>query len=311
MATEEEIRHAAQCLRNGGLVAFPTETVYGLGANALEVTAVERIYRAKGRPAHSPLIVHLPSVADAQHYAAFWPDAARQLADAFWPGPLTIVLPKSPLIPHRVTAGLDTVGLRVPAHPVALAFLRAAALPVAAPSANRFMELSPTLPQHVHRSLAAAVDIILHGGPSEVGLESTVVSLAGAQPLLLRPGHITAQQLAAVLGVPVYRPTAPNLEAHPSPGMHARHYSPRTPLTIHDAHAPLPPGRVAWLYWRTPREATVAIPLPSTPQGYARNLYRALHEADDLALDAIAIECPPGDAAWLAIWDRLLRAQSH
>ncbi len=310
MASAGEIQQAAAILRRGGLVAFPTETVYGLGGNALDEQAVEKIYRAKGRPAQSPLIVHVHSLAEARRYAAFWPDVAQHLAEVFWPGPLTIVLPKTRAIPYRVTAGLDTVGLRVPAHPVALALLDAAGLPVAAPSANRFMGLSPTLPHHVRRSLAEAVEMVLDGGPSEVGLESTVVSLAGPQPQLLRPGHISQQQLAAVLGVPVERQPQPGPGPHSSPGLHARHYSPRTPMRLLVADSALPPGRVAWLWWSNPREATVAIQLPATPQGFARNLYRALHEADEMGLDCIAVECPPGEASWLAIWDRLLRAQS-
>ncbi|MCW5963861.1 MAG: threonylcarbamoyl-AMP synthase [Bryobacterales bacterium] len=310
MASPSEIARAAAILRRGGLVAFPTETVYGLGANALDEEAVDKIYRAKGRPAQSPLIVHVHSVAEARRYAAAWPGSAQRLADAFWPGPLTMVLPKTADIPPQVTAGLDTVGLRVPAHPVALDLLKAAELPVAAPSANRFMGLSPTLAAHVRRSLATAAEMVLEGGPSAVGLESTVVSLAGEQPLLLRPGAITAKQLGEVLGVEVQRAVATAEGAHAAPGMHPRHYSPRTPLRLLSADDPIPEGHVVWVWWKSPRPANASIELPSSPQGYARSLYRALHDADDLAMDLIAVECPPGDAAWLAIWDRLLRAQS-
>lgn len=311
MASPSEIARAAAVLRRGGLVAFPTETVYGLGANALDESAVEKIYRAKGRPAQSPLIVHVHAVTEARRYVANWPEAAQRLADSFWPGPLTIVLPKAAAIPHRVTAGLNTVGLRVPAHPVALALLEKAALPVAAPSANRFMGLSPTLAAHVRRSLASAAEMVLEGGASEVGLESTVVSLTGSAPLLLRPGAITAEQLTAALGVPVDRAVATAEGAHAAPGMHPRHYSPRTPLRLLGAEDAMPEGRVVWVWWQNQREAAASIELPNTPQGYARNLYRALHEADEMAMDLIAVECPPGDAAWLAIWDRLLRAQSR
>lgn len=310
MASPEEIRVAADVLRRGGLVVFPTETVYGLGANALSEEAVDKIYRAKGRPAQSPLIVHVPSEDEAKRYAAHWPEAAQRLAKAFWPGPLTMVLEKQPVIPYRVTAGLETVGLRVPAHPVALDLLRCVGLPVAAPSANRFMGLSPTLAAHVRRSLATEADMVLEGGPSAVGLESTVVSLVGEQPSLLRPGAISAADLAKVLGQPVERAVAVAEGAHAAPGMHLRHYSPRTPLRLLTPEDPLPPGNVVWLWWRTPRPAAALLQLPDTPQGYARNLYRILHQADDMGMDLIAVECLPGDAAWLAIWDRLLRAQS-
>jgi len=310
MASLEEILEAAAVLRRGGLVAFPTETVYGLGANALDAEAVDKIYRAKGRPAQSPLIVHLHTVEEARNCAASWPASAQRLAEAFWPGPLTLVLPKAPAIPDRVTAGLGTVGLRIPAHPVALSLIEAAALPIAAPSANRFMGLSPTLAAHVRRFLASAAEMVLEGGPSEVGLESTVISLSGPQPYLLRPGAITQQQLAEVLEMPVVRGVADPHGAHAAPGMHPRHYSPRTPLRLFAAEDPLPAGRVVWIWWQSPRPAEAALQLPGNPQGYARSLYRALHDADEMAMDLIAVECPPGDANWLAIWDRLLRAQA-
>lgn len=290
---------------------FPTETVYGLGANALDPVAVAKIYHAKGRPAHTPLIVHVRHKAEAMACTSVWPEEAEKLATAFWPGPLTLVLRKNPKIPGNVTAGLDTVGLRVPAHPVALALLEEVALPIAAPSANRYMELSPTMATHAARSLANAVAMVLDGGASEVGLESTVVSLASETPILLRPGAITAEQLAEVLGVPVQAATAQDVrDSHPSPGMNPRHYSPRTALRIVSPGEPLPSGSVVWLWWQTPREASASIALPSTPSGYARSLYRALHEADDMGMQLIAVESPPAHPAWLAIWDRLLRAQA-
>ncbi|MBI1741245.1 MAG: threonylcarbamoyl-AMP synthase, partial [Candidatus Koribacter versatilis] len=182
---------AARILRAGRLVAFPTETVYGLGANALDPDAVARIYAVKGRPPTSPLIVHVASIEMAQSLVTTWPDAAHRLAHRFWPGPLTLVLDKKPTIPAIVTAGLPTVGLRMPAHPIALALIRAAGVPLAAPSANRFTQLSPTTADHVRRSLGSDVDYILDGGPCHVGIESTVLSLAGPQPVLLRPGGIS------------------------------------------------------------------------------------------------------------------------
>ena len=195
-AGRAEIDHAAGLLRTGRLVAFPTETVYGLGANALDSEAVARIYAVKRRPAASPLIVHVASIAMAQSLVAKWPEIADRLVKKFWPGPLTLVLAKSSGIPAIVTAGLATVGLRVPAHPVALALIEAAGVPLAAPSANRFSELSPTTADHVRRSLGPEVDYILDGGPSSVGIESTVLSLTESRPVLLRPGGISrAEQI--------------------------------------------------------------------------------------------------------------------
>ena len=191
----DEISRAASLLRAGQLVAFPTETVYGLGANALDAAAVEKIFTAKGRPNTIPLIVHIDSVQMAKTLAANWPDAAERLARRFWPGPLTLVLPKRAHVPDIVTAGLPTVGLRMPAHPIALELIRKAQLPIAAPSANRFTELSPTTAEHVRQALGSAVSLILDGGAAAVGIESTVLSLAGPHPVLLRPGMISIAQI--------------------------------------------------------------------------------------------------------------------
>ena len=222
-----QVEHAADLIRAGKLVAFPTETVYGLGANALDASAVERIFLAKGRPRSSPLIVHVDSIEMARCLASEWPKAADLLARRYWPGPLTIVVPKRAEVPDIVTAGLPTVGLRIPAHPVALALIRAAGVPIAAPSANRFTELSPTAAAHVAESLA---DFVLDGGPSQVGIESTVISLAG-EPLLLRPGVIPLPEIEALIGT-VHVSAPPSEAAHPAPGMHERHYRPRTPLYL-------------------------------------------------------------------------------
>src|SRR5208283_4831001 len=204
VADRAEIDRAAHLLRAGGLVAFPTETVYGLGANALDAEAVARIYAVKGRPGTSPLIVHVASIDMAQSLVANWPENANRLARRFWPGPLTLVLEKQlenqPAIPAIVTAGLPTVGLRMPAHPIALALIRAAGVPLAAPSANRFGELSPTTADHVRRSLGSDVDFILDGGPCQVGIESTVLSLTEPKPILFRPGGISRTELEAIVG---------------------------------------------------------------------------------------------------------------
>ena len=287
------------------MVAFPTETVYGLGANALDERAVERIFAAKGRPATSPLIVHCANVDMARGLAKVWSAEAERLATHFWPGPLTLVVPKRDLIPGRVTAGLPTVGLRVPRHPVALALLQAAGVPIAAPSANPFMGLSPTRSAHVLPSLA---DLILEGGPSDVGIESTVVSLVGA-PTLLRPGMIPLAELEQVLGCALASTDAPtDAGAHASPGLHAQHYSPATPLTLGKTPDT---GRGVWLRISQDRPATHQVQMPTEPALYAQRLYEVLHRLDHQGWDWIAVETPPASAAWDGIRDRLERAQHN
>ena len=282
-----EIEQAADLLRAGRLVAFPTETVYGLGANALDAAAVARIFEAKGRPLTSPLIVHVDSIAMARELALEWPAAADALAQHFWPGPLTIVVPKQPRVPDIVTAGLPSVGLRMPAHPMALALLRAAQIPLAAPSANRFTELSPTAAAHVRAGLAGR---ILDGGPCTVGIESTVISLIGATPRILRPGLVTRPQIEAVIG-PVEEGSGPE-----SPGQHPRHYSPHTPIVLGDSPRE---GRGFRLDFSN---------MPFDAAGYAEQLYRILHELDIQGYDWIAIEPPPDTPEWAGIRDRLYRA---
>ncbi|MGA7239396.1 MAG: L-threonylcarbamoyladenylate synthase, partial [Bryobacteraceae bacterium] len=233
-----EVDQAAQLIREGKLVAIPTETVYGLGANALDAAACERIFVAKGRPHTSPLIVHVDSIEMARAFVSEWPEAAETLAQRYWPGPLTLVLPKREAIPDIVTAGLPTVGIRVPAHPLALELIRAAGVPIAAPSANRFTELSPTNAAHVPHALA---DFVLDGGPARVGIESTVLSLAGP-PTLLRPGVIPLPELEALIG-PIAVAPEPVEGAHASPGMHERHYRPRTPIYLLKPGGQTPHGR--------------------------------------------------------------------
>jgi L-threonylcarbamoyladenylate synthase len=301
----EIIQRAAALIREGKLVAFPTETVYGLGANALDARAVARIFQVKGRPSTSPVIVHIASVESARGLVTDWPSAAAKLARTFWPGPLTLVLPKRACIPDVVTAGLPSVGLRVPANAVALALLEAAGVPIAAPSANRFTELSPTTAEHVRKSLGNSVDLILDGGPTQVGIESTVLSLAGAKPTLLRPGMISAEQIEAVIGQ-VEIAGAPHDGPHASPGMHPKHYSPRTPLVLQIPST----GRGAYL-WRTKSaNAAHSIQMPSDPTPYAAALYETLHRLDDEGFDWIAVEMPPDEPEWVGIRDRLKRASS-
>ena len=314
MTSGGDIAKAAALIRAGKLVAFPTETVYGLGANALDEAAVRRIYEAKGRPAASPLIVHVDSIRAARSLAREWPEAAQILASRYWPGPLTLVLRKNPSVPDAVTAGLGTVGLRVPAHPVALALIRAAATPIAAPSANRFSELSPTCAEHVRASLGAAVDFILDGGPSEVGIESTVLSLAGGTARLLRPGMVSKEDIEKWIG-PVESGGAPQSgRAHPSPGLHVRHYSPRTLLLLVERGALPTQGRGAYVFLGEGGECPPGVwaaPLPSDPKAYAATLYSVLHALDREGLDWIAVERPPADPDWAGIHDRLARAAAR
>ena len=315
------IAAAAAVLRAGGLVAFPTETVYGLGADALDPAAVRRIFEAKGRPSFNPVIVHVAGADKARELARRWPVHATRLADRFWPGPLTLVVSKDAAVPDIVTAGLDAVGIRVPAHPVALALLRAAGVPVAAPSANRFTQLSPTTAEHVAAALGNRVDLLLDGGPATVGIESTVVDLTGPEPRLLRPGMIAVAALEEVIG-PVRRdapqpfPGAPRL----SPGQVDRHYAPRTILELVTwaeletmaQQEGMKRGSPAWgalLYsdMRLPGASRV-VHLPGEANEYARGLYAALHLLDAAGCDRILVERPPEGSAWGAVHDRLRRA---
>jgi L-threonylcarbamoyladenylate synthase len=310
---------AAETLRRGGLVAFPTETVYGLGAHALDPAAVARIYAAKGRPGYNPLIVHAADAEAARALAGAWPAEAQALADAFWPGPLTLVLPKNDRVPDAVTAGLPSVALRVPAHPVAHALLRAAGIPVAAPSANRSTEVSPTTAQHVVRSLGERVDVIVDGGPCPVGIESTVLSLAGPVPTLLRPGTISVDDLRPVVGDVALPSTAPEATAaRPSPGMMDRHYAPRAELRLFagewpDAAVALDgPTAVLLMQANAPGAdllpAADVIRMPDDPAEYAARLYGLLHELDDRGYRRIWVQQPPDAPAWAGVRDRLRRA---
>lgn len=301
------IQEAARLILAGKLVAFPTETVYGLGANALDPAAVERVFVAKGRPPTSPLIVHASSVEMARGLAREWPDLAEKLAQAFWPGPLTLVLRKSAHVPDRVTAGLDTVAIRVPSHPIALALIEQAGVPIAAPSANRFAELSPTTAEHVRDGLREQVAMVLDGGPSAVGIESTVVSLAGPNALLLRPGMISQAELEHVIGA-VETVITETTGAHSSPGMHPKHYSPRTPLVLVENGVLPADGRGAYLWIRDPARAEHAVEMPIDPREYASRLYAVLHEVDAQGWDWIAVERPPGGVIWAGVRDRLERA---
>lgn len=312
------VARAAEVIRRGGLVAFPTETVYGLGAHALDARAVERIYDAKGRPSYNPIIVHVASVEQARGVVSAWTEAADRLARVFWPGPMTLVLPKRPDVPDAVTAGLPTVGVRVPAHPVAHALLESAGVPIAAPSANKSMQLSPTMASHVAASLGVDVDVILDGGPTWVGIESTVVDVTGDRPVVLRPGTITLEQIEAAAGARVViGATVAGDAPRPSPGMLDRHYAPRARLVLVDeADVGI---RVELEHSRGHRTGAVIIHasvepsptvvrLPDDAAAYASRLYATLHAIDDAGCDVVVVERVPDSGAWLGVRDRLERA---
>lgn len=304
-----EISRAAEILRAGGLVAFPTETVYGLGADAASAAAVARLYAAKGRPAGHPVIVHFADAAQAFEWAREVPDAARKLAARFWPGPLTLILKRSARAGDFVTGGQDSVGLRVPSHPVAQALLRAFGSGVAAPSANLFGNVSATTAAHVREDLK--VDLVLDGGPSEVGIESTIVDVSSSIPILLRPGRISKEQLEEVLktGIQDKRFDSPRHS-----GGLERHYAPKTPALLvapHDLDREIARrgAAVAVLAFSRPDERVdYWIRMPKDPQAYAQRLYAALRELDTAGCGTILIESPPEDEAWTAVRDRLSRA---
>lgn len=319
---------AAALLRNGGLVAFPTETVYGLGASALSAQAVAGIFAAKGRPADNPLIVHVANVADAQALAAEWPPLAERAAAEFWPGPLTLVVRRAAQIPNIVVAGGSTVAVRVPAHPIAATLLHTAGIPIAAPSANRSTRLSPTTAVHVLDQLAGRIDAVVDGGPTTGGIESTVLDVTTTPARILRPGLLDALTLEAALKTTIVEApsaavsTGTETEMARSPGQRHRHYAPRAEVKL------LAPGasqpfvalqaanlRVGWLQWdvtahtvETAGERLVTIIMPPSPVEYARRLYAALHELDAAGCDVIVVDRPPDSTAWRAIHDRLQRA---
>jgi len=325
---DSAVRRAVEALRRGELVALPTETVYGLAANALDAAAVQRIFDAKGRSAHNPIIVHVSDLVMARRCAADWPDTAARLAAAFWPGPLTIVLPRSAEIPDTVTAGGPTVGIRWPSHPFMQAVIRACGFPVAAPSANRSNEISPTSAEHVAHSLGERISLIIDGGQSQVGIESTVLDISVAPPRLLRPGMIHDESLLAVTGSLDAGSSAASGTLR-SPGLLRKHYAPKARLMV--------------LSWRDDRDFSTKlaelrsnceaalngtfvithtqIPLgpavtglgnvsviPHDAEAFARALYSELHRCDEAGAELIIVEAVPRTTEWRAIEDRLQRA---
>jgi L-threonylcarbamoyladenylate synthase len=313
------IAEAAAILRAGGLVAFATETVYGLGADVTNPSAVARIFEAKGRPSTNPLIVHVESKEAALACVADWPDRADLLADRFWPGPLTLVLPRSSIIPDIVTAGQETVGVRVPRPQVARWLILEAGRPIAAPSANRSMGVSPTTAQHVIKDLDGKVDLILDSGPTTVGIESTVLDLSTGRPRVLRPGEVTAEQLSHVLGESVESSSQP-AEPVRSPGQMAVHYAPETMafwMERDQVRSGLMPTSFQILIIGDVPDALVSLPAElwntklfhlSNPELASRDLYATLHKIDAFARDFLIIIPPPDEPCWRAVRDRIWRA---
>ena len=308
MASRADLAAARRVLVAGGLVAFPTETVYGLGADASSESAVARLYAVKRRPPDHPVIVHFASAEDAFQWAREVPEGARTLADRFWPGPLTLILGKSEKAGTFVTGGQDTVGLRVPSHPVARQLLRHFGGAIAAPSANRFGRVSPTTAAHVRADLGKDVDLVLEGGPSEVGIESTIVDLSSGAPRLLRPGRISQAELEEVVG-------AIQGKSSQSPrhsGGLERHYAPRTRARLVASHALdreiAANGDAAVLAFSRPDERVdFWLRMPRDPAAYAQRLYAAMRELDEAGCELILIEAPPESAEWAAVRDRLAR----
>ncbi|MFF4693690.1 L-threonylcarbamoyladenylate synthase [Streptomyces sp. NPDC001307] len=316
-ARTSDIENAASVLRAGGLVALPTETVYGLGANAEDPAAVARIFQVKGRPPSHPLIVHIGGAEQLDDWVKDVPATARLLAEHFWPGPLTLVLRRGPRVPLEATGGLETVAVRVPDHPVALALLSAFGGGVTAPSANRFGSVSPTTADHVRAELGEAVDFVLDGGPCEVGVESTIVDATGEIPSILRPGGVTREDLEAVLGCPLAVPSTSRVRV---PGQHPSHYAPRARVVLvepekvvaeaelaqglgHQVGVFLPPA-----FADTAVKAHAVVTVPGSPAAYARGLYGFLRELDRQGCDLIIASLPVEEGLGLAIANRLRRA---
>lgn len=310
-----QIHAAVAALRRGEVIGLPTETVYGLAADATQVDAVRRIFALKGRPADHPLIVHVAGAEALETWTSAPSPLAKRLADAFWPGPLTLILPRSARVPDVVTGGQDTVGLRCPDHPVALALLREFGGGLAAPSANRFGRISPTSAAHVRAEFPSGVDIVLDGGDCEVGIESTILDLSSDTPRILRPGRISAGQIEALIG-----PVAQDRSEH-SPrasGTLEAHYAPRTPLLVlpgpalrREATEQSAFGkRIGLLALDDLPANAVGISLPREPRAYAHGLYAALRELDAQGHQLLLVEQPPEGGDWLAVQDRLRRASA-
>jgi L-threonylcarbamoyladenylate synthase len=304
----KEVRRAAEILRAGGLVAFPTETVYGLGADASSAKAMARLYEVKGRPNDHPVIVHFASASEAFKWASEVSRDAKLLAERFWPGPLTLILKRSDKAKDFVTGGQASVGVRVPSHSVARELLDEFGKPLAAPSANRFGHVSPTTAAHVREDLGADVDLVLEGGPSEVGIESTIVDLSGGAAAILRPGKISREELQEIISLGKAE-TAPR---H-SGGME-KHYAPKTPARLVATHeldkeiSKLTARAAVLAFSRPDERVDFWLRMPRDPAAYAQKLYAALRELDAAGCDALLIEAPPVESRWEAVLDRLRKA---
>ncbi len=317
--TSETINQAANCLKKGGLVAFPTETVYGLGADARNAEAVKRIFAAKKRPENHPLIVHLANIEQLSDWAKDIPDAAFKLAQHFCPAPLALILKKRPEVDYAVTGGQDTIALRVPNHPVALELLRKFGDGIAAPSANRFCRISPTRAQHVADELGDDVEMILDGGACQIGVESTIIDLSGSVPMLLRFGQITRRELEAVLQTQILIPDAIVQSNVRTAGMMEVHYAPTTKAVrcenaVLNEFIKTESQKIGVLACGSKISATKnckIFTLPSDPVAYAQGLYATLRELDGLKMDLILVEQPPQNEAWQAINDRLSKATHY
>ena len=299
--TTENIMAAAEAILRGDLVCMPTETVYGIAADATNPEAVAKIFEAKERPSENPLIVHISDFVQLEDVVREWPSAAEVLANRFWPGPLTMVLKKAETIPDIVTGGLNTVAVRMPDHPVALELIEMCERPLAAPSANRFMQLSATRADHVDPKLAEKVVMILDGGPCRVGVESTVVDVSSHPPRILRPGGISRGDIQAALGRPLGQ-MAPNA-LRKSPGMYDRHYAPKATVEVVESLGAKDTG----LVFGEPKTEK-QIRMPENPGGYAAALYAAMHRLDQAGPKRILIQRPPDGPEWEVVHDRLRRA---
>ncbi len=324
---EAAVKRAAELLRAGEVVALPTETVYGLAANALDEKAVAKIFRIKGRPANNPIIVHVAGVEMARHCVASWPASADKLAKAFWPGPLTLVLPRAKIIPDNVTASGKTVGVRWPGHPFIQAVIRECGFPLAAPSANLSSRVSPTNAGHVRQQLGDKIALIVDGGQSQIGIESTVLDLTVSPPQVLRPGMIHAESLAAVCGE--IRSSKSKVQspdsALRSPGLLAKHYSPKAKLVVltwrddADLRSQLstlnfqPATCFVIAHTHIPSSENLArvSVIPHDAEAFARAIYAELHRCDEAGADLIVIEAPPESPEWSGIADRLRRASAQ
>lgn len=323
--TPKQTKEAGAILRKGGLVAIPTETVYGLAANALNGTAVANIFKAKGRPMDNPLIVHIQALEELDDLVAYVPSAVYDLAEAFWPGPLTIILEKSPLLPDEVSAGLDTVAIRMPEHPVARQIIKDAGVPLAAPSANTSGKPSPTTAKHVLDDMDGKIDAVVDGGSCSVGVESTVITLATRRPKVLRPGAITPEELTEVLGEEVLIDDAvlhdlKEGQVAASPGMKYKHYSPNANVVIVkgtleqfvDFVNAKDPSHTAALVFDGEEDRLTCTTLPFGAEeddlAHANRLFAALRTCDDLGMQEVYVRCPSAEGVGLAVMNRLLRA---